>query len=307
MGSARPTTSRPGPPTAEATAGVGLSRRRPARSHRSRSAPASLRSCTTTTLALIAQAFMSLESMYPGRVWLGVGSGEALNEVPLGLDWPPNRTRMLAALYVRPGGHRPPMGRRDRDDGRRLVLAEGRQALHPRQESRPKMYVSAFGPQAAEIAGRFGDGLWTLGDPETAPEIIDAYRSACDDNDREPGEIILQTGMRVGGERRRGDRRRQPAGSRRPLDEVYLEDVHDPEDMQRRADDQMDRRGVREGGLHSSPPIQTEHIERIRQIEEIGPDHDLPPADRGRPTPWERSGPTAQTVLPALRGATVTG
>lgn len=37
---------------------------------------------------LIAQAFMSLEELYPGRVYLGTGSGEALNEVPLGLDWP---------------------------------------------------------------------------------------------------------------------------------------------------------------------------------------------------------------------------
>ena len=37
---------------------------------------------------LIAQAFMSLEELYPGRVFLGVGSGEAVNEAPLGLDWP---------------------------------------------------------------------------------------------------------------------------------------------------------------------------------------------------------------------------
>src|ERR671923_95999 len=37
---------------------------------------------------LIAQAFMSLEELYPRRVFLGVGSGEALNEVPLGIDWP---------------------------------------------------------------------------------------------------------------------------------------------------------------------------------------------------------------------------
>src|SRR3954467_14720494 len=37
---------------------------------------------------VVAQAFMSLEDLYPGRVFLGAGSGEALNEVPLGLDWP---------------------------------------------------------------------------------------------------------------------------------------------------------------------------------------------------------------------------
>src|SRR4051812_31021171 len=38
---------------------------------------------------VIAQAFMSLEELYPGRVYLGVGSGESVNETPLGLDWPP--------------------------------------------------------------------------------------------------------------------------------------------------------------------------------------------------------------------------
>src|SRR3954447_21712060 len=37
---------------------------------------------------LVAQAWMSLEDLYPGRVWLGVGSGESVNEVPLGADWP---------------------------------------------------------------------------------------------------------------------------------------------------------------------------------------------------------------------------
>src|SRR3712207_4682287 len=37
---------------------------------------------------VVAQAFMSLEELYPGRVFLGAGSGEAVNEVPLGLEWP---------------------------------------------------------------------------------------------------------------------------------------------------------------------------------------------------------------------------
>src|SRR6201989_5993 len=39
--------------------------------------------------ALIAQAWMTLERMFPGRMFLGIGSGEALNEVPVGDEWPP--------------------------------------------------------------------------------------------------------------------------------------------------------------------------------------------------------------------------
>src|SRR4051812_48514165 len=38
---------------------------------------------------LIAQAWATLETMYPGRPYLGFGSGESLNESPLGADWPP--------------------------------------------------------------------------------------------------------------------------------------------------------------------------------------------------------------------------
>src|SRR3954454_16028403 len=38
--------------------------------------------------ALVAQAFATLECLAPGRSYLGLGSGEALNESPLGMDWP---------------------------------------------------------------------------------------------------------------------------------------------------------------------------------------------------------------------------
>jgi coenzyme F420-dependent glucose-6-phosphate dehydrogenase len=64
--------------------------------------------------------------------------------------------------------------------------------LHTRAERRAPIYVSAFGPKAAAIAARWGDGLWTVGDPEMAPDVIDAYRAACDDLGHEPGEIVVQ-------------------------------------------------------------------------------------------------------------------
>src|SRR5947207_11294838 len=51
--------------------------------------------------ALIAQGFATLELMYPGRVFVGLGSGESLNESPLGLDWPAPRDQLPALEETR--------------------------------------------------------------------------------------------------------------------------------------------------------------------------------------------------------------
>jgi len=113
---------------------------------------------------VVAQAFMSLEELYPGRVFLGAGSGEAVNETPLGMDWPPyeeQRRRLetgLEAITRLWAGETVTM------DAGWFKLEEAK--LWTRAKTRPKLYVSAFGPQSAQLAGRYGDGLWTLGDPE---------------------------------------------------------------------------------------------------------------------------------------------
>ena len=43
--------------------------------------------------AIVAQSFATLGCLYPGRVVLGLGSGESMNEVPLGLEWPDGKER----------------------------------------------------------------------------------------------------------------------------------------------------------------------------------------------------------------------
>jgi coenzyme F420-dependent glucose-6-phosphate dehydrogenase len=215
---------------------------------------------------LIAQAFMSLEELYPGRVFLGVGSGEAVNETPLGLDWPPfaeQKERFAAGLDAIT---RLWDGETVTVDAGWFKLKEAK--LWTRAKSRPKMYVSAFGPQAAEVAGAYGDGLWTLGDPEQAPEIVDAYRRACSDNGREPGEIIFQAGFAWAKSDEaaiEGARRWKPT----QLPELYLEDIPDQDDMQRRADEQMtDEQFAKEGFLIGADP--EEHVGRIREMEGAG-------------------------------------
>jgi coenzyme F420-dependent glucose-6-phosphate dehydrogenase len=215
--------------------------------------------------AVVAQAFMAMQELYPGRVFLGVGSGEALNEVPLGLDWPAAGEMLerfeagLQAITRLWDGETVTM------DGGWFRLEEAK--LYTRAAARPKLYVSAFGPQAAQIAARYGDGLWTLGDPESAPEVIDAYLEARARDGREPGEIILQSGFNLA-----EDEEAAIASTRKwkatQLDEVYRDDLHDPAEMLAKAEAEVsDEQFAKEGFIVSADP--SEHVERIRQLEAI--------------------------------------
>jgi coenzyme F420-dependent glucose-6-phosphate dehydrogenase len=185
-------------------------------------------------------------------------------------------------------------------DGGWFALKEAK--LYTRARSRPKLYVSAFGPQAAAIAGRYGDGLWTLGDPEQAPAIIDAYRSECEDNGHEPGPIILQSGFawaQSDDEALRGARHWKPT----QMPEVYRDDISDPAQMVRMADEQLtDEQFAKEGFIVSSDV--EEHVERIREIADLGADIVCLQLI-GSADPLGSIRTYGEEVLPALRGARV--
>jgi G6PDH family F420-dependent oxidoreductase len=123
--------------------------------------------------AIIAQAAATVGSMMPGRFFLGVGTGENLNEHILGDKWPEYdiRAEMLeeAVDVIR-------------------LLWKGEQASHygpfyvvenarvyDVPDELPKIHVAAGGPKAAEVAGRIGDGLIS-----TAPDdqVLDGFRDA---------------------------------------------------------------------------------------------------------------------------------
>ena len=214
---------------------------------------------------LIAQAWATLETMFPGRPFLGFGSGESLNESPLGAEWPsPDEQveRMEEALEIIHGLW---SGSRVSFDGKHF--STDRALLHTLPERRPPIYVSAFGPKAAAVAGRLGDGLWTLADPESAPDVIDAYRSACDDAGREPGEIVIQqqfSWARDDDSALEGARVWKGAQP----DEFFTDDWHDPEEMHRHGSKQISDDELKEALIISSDP--DVHVERIREAAGLG-------------------------------------
>jgi coenzyme F420-dependent glucose-6-phosphate dehydrogenase len=248
--------------------------------------------------AVIAQYFMNLEELHPGGAILGVGSGEPINEVPLGLDWPDADTmlerfaRGLEAITRLWDGETVTM------DGGWFQLREAK--LYTMAERRPRMIVSAFGPKAAAIAGQYGDGLWTLGDPETAPEVIEAYRKACEEHGRPVGDVVLQAGFHL------GEPEEQVIASAKKwkttqFPEFYVEDHHDLDDMAASAEQRMsDEEFAHEGFLVGSDP--DEHVKRIRELCQIDGATVIGLQAIGDHDPLTSIRRYGEEVLPALRG-----
>jgi coenzyme F420-dependent glucose-6-phosphate dehydrogenase len=215
--------------------------------------------------AVVAQFAATLEELFPGRAYLGIGSGESLNESPCGMDWPPVREqvdRMEEALEIIT---RLLDGERLDHDGRFFRTKAA--YLHTRGERRPPIYVSAFGPRAASVAARYGDGVWTLADPEMAPDVIDAYRGAREDAGKEPGEIILQGGFSWAEEDQAALEGARVWKATMPS-EYFTDDWHDPSAMYERAErEYSDEQFTRQYIVSSDPEI---HADRVREIEKLG-------------------------------------
>jgi G6PDH family F420-dependent oxidoreductase len=113
--------------------------------------------------AVVAQASATLAALYPGRHWLGIGSGEALNEHVVGRYWPeaPERIgRMFEAVdIIRKLFSSGLTGKDVRHDGQYYRLESTRLWTMP--ERAPEIFIGTAGPVTARRAGRVADGLVT--------------------------------------------------------------------------------------------------------------------------------------------------
>jgi len=108
--------------------------------------------------AVVAHAFASLGCLYPGRIMLGLGTGEALNETSVtGMEWPEFKERFArmreAVTLIRT------LWREDNvtfdGDYYRTINA----TVFDKPEHEVPIYIAAGGPQVARYAGRAGDGM----------------------------------------------------------------------------------------------------------------------------------------------------
>ncbi|MBC7549704.1 MAG: TIGR03557 family F420-dependent LLM class oxidoreductase, partial [Cellulomonas sp.] len=137
--------------------------------------------------AMVAQASATLAAVYPGRHWLGLGSGVALNEHVVAGYWPeaPERiNRMFEAIEIIKKLFTGSLAGKDvKHSGPFYKLESTRLWTMP--EVPPEILVATAGPVTAKRAGRVADGLITVGAPL---EKIAGLFAKFDDGAREAGK-----------------------------------------------------------------------------------------------------------------------
>lgn len=147
--------------------------------------------------AMVAQASATLETMYPGRHWLGLGSGDAISEHITGEYWPeaPERiSRLFEAIDVIKKLFAASRSGRDiRHRGQYFTVETTRLWTMP--EVAPPIFVATAGPVTARRAGKTVDGIITMGAPrERLATVLDRFDVGARESGRQPDDLtkVLQ-------------------------------------------------------------------------------------------------------------------
>jgi coenzyme F420-dependent glucose-6-phosphate dehydrogenase len=147
--------------------------------------------------AMVAQASATLAAMYPGRHWLGLGSGEALNEHITAQYWPepPERiNRMFEAIEIINKLFAASLAGKDvRHHGTYYKMESTRLWTMPAVP--PEILVATAGPVTAKRAGRHADGLITVGAPlEKVAMLFDRFDAGAREAGKDPSVMpkVLQ-------------------------------------------------------------------------------------------------------------------
>jgi coenzyme F420-dependent glucose-6-phosphate dehydrogenase len=233
---------------------------------------------------LVAQAFATLGCMFPGRVVLGVGSGESMNEVPLGIEWPEPKER-LARLRESVALIRQ-LWTEERVTFRGQYYRTENATIYDRPEQAVPIYIAASGPAATRFAGREGDGyITTSGKAPTlyTDTLLPSLREGAEKAGRSLEDLDLLMEVKVSfdsdPERALNDCRAWGALALSPDEKTGVED---PIEMQRLADALPVERAASRFIVSSDPD---EHVKAIKRYADLGFTHlvfHAPGADQER-------------------------
>jgi coenzyme F420-dependent glucose-6-phosphate dehydrogenase len=233
--------------------------------------------------SVIAQSFATLGCLTPGRVFLGVGTGEAMNETPVtGGEFPGRKERRLRLAEAIELIRR--LWSEERVDFEGDYYRTSKATIYDRPDEPVPVYVAASGPLAAKLAGRVGDGfICTSGkDPALYDELTAKVAEGAEQAGRDVAEIRHMIEIKVSYDRdpEKVITNTHPWAAL-ALKPEQKEGIDDPIEMERVADANLDQAPSR--FICSADP--EEVVERIAVYVELGFDELLlhaPGTDQSR-------------------------
>lgn len=220
--------------------------------------------------SIVAQAMATIACLNPGRVMLGVGTGESMNEVPAtGMEWPPFKERF--------GRLRESIQLMKKLWAEERVTWEGeyyqtsQATIYDRPDEPIPVYVAGGGPTAARLAGRMGEGfICTSGkDPELyseklLPSVAEGAEKAGRDYEGIEKMIEMKVSFDTDYDRAMEDTRYWGALALSPEEKSGTED---PMELERLADALPAERAASRWIVSSDPD---EHIEKLKPYLDLG-------------------------------------
>jgi coenzyme F420-dependent glucose-6-phosphate dehydrogenase len=222
--------------------------------------------------AIVAQAAATLACLFPGRVWLGIGTGESMNEVPLGITWPEQKVRFARFREAIEVIRR--LWTQERVTFGGTYYRTANATVYDRPDKPVPLYVAASGPAAAKLAGRIAEGfICTSGKGMAlyADTLLPAVKESAQKAGRSPSDIELTIEMKVSYDH---DHKRAFEDTRHwaqlALSQEEKVGVEDPVEMERRADALPLERAASRWIVSSDPD---EQVEQIRPYLRLGFTH----------------------------------
>ena len=223
--------------------------------------------------SIIAQALGTLGALNPGRVMLGVGTGESLNEVPaIGVEWPEFKeryarlresVRLMRQLWTE-----------ERVNFEGEYYRTEQATIYDRPDEPIPVYVAAAGPMVARYAGRVGDGYITTSGkaPELYTEkLVPSVKEGIEKAERNPNDVDMMLEVKVSFDtdkaRAMDDTKYWAALALKPEEKMGVED---PMEMEKLADALPAERAASRWIVSDDPE---EQVERIRPYVEMGFNH----------------------------------
>ena len=139
--------------------------------------------------SMIAQAAATLSCFAPGRIYLGVGTGEALNEYSSTAMWPEYEEREARVIEAIDLIRQLWSGKEVTFEGEYYWTKKAR--LYTPPASPIPIYYSAFVPRSARMAGKYGDGIITAGNrqTDTFKQIIKNFEEGASQAGKDPANM----------------------------------------------------------------------------------------------------------------------